>query len=140
MRPSSVPLADAFIEGALLAGADVTDVGLASTDLVYFASGHLDAPGAMFTARHNPAQYNGIKMCRSGAAPVGEQTGLQQIKEMVDAGVTSRGEVAGKVDHRDMLEEFGDHVRSFIDTSLLKPLNVVADTANGMGGLVVPKV
>jgi phosphomannomutase len=140
MRPSSEPLAAAFIEGATLAGADVTDLGLASTDLVYFASGHLDAPGAMLTASHNPAKYNGIKLCRAGAAPVGEQTGLVQIKEMVASGVTSRGEVPGKVDRVDMLEAFGDHVRSFVDTSTLLPLKVVADTANGMGGLVVPAV
>ena len=140
MRASSAPLAGAFIEGATLAGADVTDIGLCSTDVVYFAAGKLDAPGAMFTASHNPAQYNGIKLCRAGAAPVGEQTGLTQIKEMVAAGVTSRGEVAGKVERLDLLDAFGDHVRSFVDTSVLRPLNVVADTANGMGGLVVPKV
>lgn len=140
MRPSSEPLVTAFVEGATLAGADVTDIGLCSTDLVYFASGKLDVPGAMFTASHNPAQYNGIKLCRAGAAPVGEQTGLNQIKEMVASGVTSRGEVAGKVDRRDMLDEFGAHVRSFVDASALRPLKVVADTANGMGGLVVPKV
>ena len=140
MRPSSEPLTAAFIEGATLAGADVTDIGLCSTDVVYFAAGKLDAPGAMFTASHNPAQYNGIKLCRSGAAPVGEQTGLTQIKEMVAAGVTSRGEVAGKVEHVDLLDAFGDHVRSFVDLSVLRPLVVVADTANGMGGLVVPKV
>src|SRR5262245_35783675 len=140
MRPSSVPLAEAFIEGATLAGADVTDIGLCSTDVVYFASGRLDCPGAMFTASHNPAQYNGIKLCRAGAAPVGEQTGLPQIKEMVEAGVTSRGESPGKVEQRDMLAEFGDHVRSFVDLDVLRPLAVVADTANGMGGLVVPKV
>jgi len=140
MRPSSEPLAAAFIEGAALAGADVTDVGLASTDLVYFASGKLDAPGAMFTASHNPAQYNGIKLCRAGAAPVGEQSGLQQIKEMVASGVISRGEVAGKVASVDMLGAFGEHVRSFVDVPALPPLKVVADTANGMGGLVVPAV
>ena len=140
MRPSSIPLAAAFIEGATLAGADVTDIGLCSTDVVYYAAGKLDAPGAMFTASHNPAQYNGIKLCRAGAAPVGEQTGLTQIKEMVAAGVTSRGEVAGRVEHLDLLEAFGDHVRSFVDVTALKPLIVVADTANGMGGLVVPKV
>lgn len=140
MRSSSEPLAAAFIEGATLAGADVTDVGLASTDLVYFASGRLDAPGAMLTASHNPANYNGIKLCRAGAAPIGEQTGLQQIKEIVSSGVTSRGDVAGKVERVDMLEAFGEHVRSFVDTSALKPLKVVADTANGMGGLVVPRV
>jgi phosphomannomutase len=140
MRPSSEPLAAAFIEGAVVAGADVVDIGMCSTDVVYFAAGSLDAPGAMFTASHNPAQYNGIKMCRAGAAPIGEQTGLQQIKEMVEAGVTSRGESAGRVEQRDMLDEFGAKVRSFIDLSVLKPLSVVADTANGMGGLVVPKV
>ncbi|MDZ4826622.1 MAG: phosphomannomutase/phosphoglucomutase [Actinomycetota bacterium] len=140
MRASSEPLAAAFTEGATLAGADVTHLGLCSTDLVYFASGKLDAPGAMFTASHNPAQYNGIKMCRSGAAPIGEQTGLTQIKELVAAGVTSRGEVAGKVETLDLLDEFAQHVRSFVDTSVFQPLTVVADTANGMGGLVVPKV
>ena len=140
MRPSSEPLVAAFIEGATLAGADVTDLGLTSTDLVYFASGRLDAPGAMFTASHNPAQYNGVKLCKAGAAPVGEHSGLVQIKEMVASGVTSRGEVAGKVERVDMLEEFGAHVRSFVDTSRLRPLKVIADTANGMGGLVVPKV
>jgi phosphomannomutase len=140
MRLSSEPLATAFIEGATYAGADVTDIGLCSTDVVYFAAGKLDAPAAMFTASHNPAQYNGIKLCRAGAAPVGEQTGLRQIKEMVASGVTSRGESPGKVERRDLLDAFGEHVRSFVDVSLLKPLNVVADTANGMGGLVVPKV
>jgi phosphomannomutase len=140
MRESSPALAAAFIEGATLAGADVTDLGLASTDLVYFASGKLDAPGAMLTASHNPPQYNGIKLCRAGAAPVGEQSGLQQIKEMVESGVTSRGESSGKVERVDLLEAFGEHVRSFVDTSVLKPMKVVADTANGMGGLVVPRV
>jgi phosphomannomutase len=140
MRPSSGPLAAAFIEGATVAGADVTDIGLCSTDVVYFAAGRLDAPGAMFTASHNPAQYNGIKMCKAGAAPVGEQSGLQQIKEMVASGVTSRGDSPGKVEQRDMLEDFRTHVQSFVDTSALAPLTVVADTANGMGGLVVPKV
>src|SRR5438477_12426405 len=122
MRPSSVPLSAAFIEGVTLAGASVVDAGLASTDLMYFAAGRLDAPGAMFTASHNPAQYNGIKLCRAGAAPVGEQTGLTQIKEMVAAGVTSRGEVAGRVEHVDLLDAFGDHVRSFVDVSALRPL------------------
>ncbi len=140
MRPSSKPLTAAFIEGATLAGADVTDIGLCSTDVVYYAAGKLDAPGAMFTASHNPARYNGIKLCKAGAAPVGEQTGLAQIKEMVASGVTSRGDTPGKVAHADLLEEFGEHVRSFVDTAVLRPLTVVADTANGMGGLVVPKV
>jgi phosphomannomutase len=140
MRPSSVPLVKAFIEGATLAGADVVDVGLASTDLVYFAAGSLDAPAAMFTASHNPAQYNGIKLCRAGAAPVGEATGLTQIKDAVAAGLVERAEEGGKVIERDLLDDFADHVRSFIDVDALRPLKVVADTANGMGGLVVPKV
>jgi phosphomannomutase len=129
-----------YIEGATLAGADVVDVGLASTDLEYFAAGSLDAPAAMFTASHNPAQYNGIKLCRAGAAPVGEATGLTQIKDAVAAGLLERAEEGGKVIKRDLLDEFADHVRSFIDVGALRPLKVVADTANGMGGLVVPKV
>ncbi|MCU1428879.1 MAG: phosphomannomutase [Actinomycetia bacterium] len=140
MRPSSEPLAAAFTDGATLAGADVTLLGLCSTDLVYFASGHLDAPAVMFTASHNPAQYNGIKMCRAGAAPIGEQTGLAQIKATVESGVIVRDEDPGNVDHADLLEAFGAHVRSFIDVNALVPMKVVADTANGMGGLVVPKV
>jgi phosphomannomutase len=140
MRPSSEPLSHAFTEGATLAGADVTLLGLCSTDLVYFAAGHLDAPAAMFTASHNPAQYNGIKLCRAGAAPIGEQTGLTQIKSTVESGVLARGEDQGKVDRADLLDAFGAHVRSFVDTAQLRPLKIVADTANGMGGLVVPKV
>ena len=140
MRPSSIPLADAFAEGVMLAGADVIALGLASTDLAYFASGRLDAPAAMFTASHNPAQYNGIKLCRAGAAPIGEETGLRQIRATVESGVVERAELAGTVDSIDLLEEFGAHVRGFVDTSVLKPLRVVADTANGMGGLVVPRV
>jgi phosphomannomutase len=140
MRASSPGLVAAFTEGVTLAGADVVELGLCSTDLVYFASGRMDAPAAMFTASHNPAEYNGIKLCRSGAAPVGEQTGLVQIKEMVASGVTQRGEVPGKVEHLDLLDAFADHVRAFVDLAALRPLQVVADTANGMGGLVVPKV
>jgi phosphomannomutase len=140
MRPSSIPLAAAFAEGATLAGADVTDLGLASTDLAYFAAGRLDAPAAMFTASHNPAQYNGIKLCRAGAAPIGEETGLRQIRDTVESGVVERAELAGTVDTLDLLAEFGAHVRSFVDPAVLRPLRVVADTANGMGGLVVPRV
>jgi phosphomannomutase len=141
MRPSSVPLSRAFIEGAVLAGADVVDIGLASTDMVYFASGLLDAPAAQFTASHNPAQYNGIKMCRAQAAPIGEATGLLQIKEAVAADLLERAEEPGRVTQRGLLDEFAAHVRSFVsDPGVLRPLRVVADTANGMGGLVVPAV
>jgi phosphomannomutase len=111
-----------------------------STDVVYYASGRFDAPGAMFTASHNPARYNGIKLCRAGAAPVGQDTGLAQIKETVAAGIIEKAEVAGSVSQRNVLDDFGSHVRSFVDPSKLRPLKVVADTANGMGGLVVPKV
>ncbi|MEX0947513.1 MAG: phosphomannomutase/phosphoglucomutase [Acidimicrobiia bacterium] len=137
-RPSSVPLVAAFTEGAMLAGADVVDLGLASTDLIYFASGHLDAPGAMFTASHNPAQYNGIKLCRAGAAPVGVETGLAQIKAAVVAELVERAEESGRYEQLDLLPAFVDHVRSFVDVDALRPLKVVADTANGIGGLVVP--
>jgi phosphomannomutase len=140
MRESSPVLVAAFVEGVTLAGTDVVNIGLCSTDMVYFASGRFDAPAAMFTASHNPAQYNGIKLCRAGAAPVGEQTGLVQIKEMVASGVTHRGEVAGKVETTDLLADFARHVQSFVDRDVLRPLQVVADTANGMGGLVVPEV
>jgi phosphomannomutase len=139
-RPSSEPLVAAFIEGATRAGADVVDLGLASTDLIYFASGSLDAPGAMFTASHNPAKYNGIKLCRAGAAPVGEETGLLQIKAAVADGLEERSEEPGRAERRDLLPQFVAHVRSFVDVEALAPLRVVTDTANGVGGLVVPAV
>ncbi len=140
MRPSSEPLAAAFIDGATQAGADVADLGLASTDLCWFASGHLDAPAAMFTASHNPSEYGGIKLSRAGAAPVGIETGLAQIKASVASGLLERASERGTVDSRDLLPDFAAHVRSFVDVESLRPLRVVADTANGMGGLVVPAV
>ncbi len=140
MRTSSGPLSAAFIEGATMAGADVVDAGLASTDLIYFASGRLDAPGAMFTASHNPAQYNGIKLCRAEAAPVGQDTGLGEIKAAVAAGRLQQAERPGTVTRRDLVSEYAEHVRGFTDLTALAPLKVVADTANGMGGLVVPRV
>ncbi|MEY2476736.1 MAG: phosphomannomutase [Actinomycetota bacterium] len=139
MRPSGVELTRAFAEGVTGQGLDVVDLGMASTDLIYFAAGRLDAPGAMFTASHNPAQYNGIKMCLAGAKPVGEDTGLRQIKSLVAQGVPD-GPSGGTVTEMDLLGAFADHVRSFVDRSTLRPLKVVADTANGMGGLVAPKV
>src|SRR5690606_29507175 len=118
---------------------DVVDLGLASTDMMYFAAGHLDAPGAMFTASHNPAQYNGIKLCLAGAAPVGQDTGLDQIKR-VAADPPGPAATRGTRHELDLMDEFVAHVRSFVDLGALRPLKVVADTANGMGGLVVPKV
>jgi phosphomannomutase len=143
MRPSGVELAAAFAEGVRSQGTEVVDLGLASTDLLYFASGRLDAPGAMFTASHNPAQYNGIKLCLAGARPVGEESGLAEIKataEAVLAGQADVGPPTAGTSTRDVLPEFADHVRSFVDVHGLRPLKVVADTANGMGGLVVPAV
>jgi phosphomannomutase len=139
MRPSGVELSAAFTEGVLAQGLDVVDLGLASTDVAYYASGRLDAPAAMFTASHNPAQYNGIKLCLSKAKPVGQDTGLDAVKRMAADGVepaSARGETTGV----DLTGDYALHVRSFVDTSVLKPLKIVADTANGMGGLVVPAV
>jgi phosphomannomutase len=139
-RPSSEPLVAAFTHGATAAGSDVVDLGLASTDLVYFASGHLDAPAAMFTASHNPAEYNGIKLCRAGAAPVGEETGLTEIRALVADGYPDGGGRRGRVEHQDLLPAFVRHVRSFVDVEALAGQTIVADTANGLGGLVVPAV
>ena len=122
-------------------GVEVLDLGLASTDLLYFASGHLDAPGAMFTASHNPAHYNGVKLCLRGARPVGRDTGLGELKAMIEDGVGGpSSRAAAEVRSVDLLDDYAAHVRSFIDVELLRPLKVIADTANGMGGLVVPKV
>lgn len=139
MRPSGVSLAEAFADGAQAAGFDVIDIGLASTDLLYFASGHLGMPGAMLTASHNPASYNGIKLCGPGAAPVGADSGLDEIAERAAQGDPSPPG-GGRRSRRDLLDTFAAHVRSFVDASGLGPLRVVADTANGMGGLVVPAV
>ncbi|MFP3900273.1 MAG: phosphomannomutase/phosphoglucomutase [Acidimicrobiia bacterium] len=140
MRPSGVELAASFAEGVQTQGLGVVDLGLASTDLVYFASGHLDAPAAMFTASHNPAGYNGIKMCLPGAAPIGQETGLAEIKRLAATGVAPAPSEPGRIESMDLLDDFAEHVRSFVDVAALAPLRVVADTANGMGGLVVPRV
>jgi phosphomannomutase len=140
MRPSGVELAAAFSTGVQRQGLDVVDLGLASTDLVYFAAGHLDAPGAMFTASHNPARYNGIKLCLAGARPIGEDTGLADIRRLTAEGVERPPVPPGHLETADLLGAFAEHVRGFVDTSALAPLKVVADTANGMGGLVVPQV
>jgi phosphomannomutase len=140
MRESGVELSRAFAEGAAAQGVDVVDLGLASTDLVYFAAGKLDRPGAMFTASHNPARYNGIKLCLSGARPVGEDTGLGEIRRLVEAGVPPPADGPGRITASSLIDDYAAHVRSFVDRSALRPLKVVADTANGMGGLVVPRV
>ncbi len=144
MRLTGESLAASFSDGVVSQGVDVVDLGLASTDLVYFAAGRLNAPGAMFTASHNPAEYNGIKFCLSGARPVGIDTGLGEIREIARAVLAGGGPAPaatrGNVTRRDMLEEFADHVVGFVDHDAIAPMRVVADTANGMGGLIVPVV
>jgi phosphomannomutase len=139
MRPSGPELVAAFTDGVLEQGLDVVDIGLVSTDLLYFAAGSLDAPGAVFTASHNPAQYNGIKLCRAGARPIGADTGLEAIKA---ASASSLPPAARRGSRReaDLLAAYAAHVHGFVDPAALRPLKVVADTANGMGGLVVPAV
>jgi len=137
MRPSGVDMVAAFARGACSQGIDVVDLGLGSTDLLYFAAGSMNAPGAMFTASHNPAQYNGIKFCRSGARPVGEESGLMLVRDLAISDLDPTG-TPGSVSQLDLLGQFAAHVRSFVDVSKLTPLKVVADVANGMGGLVVP--
>ncbi len=141
MRPSGDSLVAAFAEGARAVGVNVTDLGMASTDFLYFASGFLNAPGAMFTASHNPAQYNGIKMCLAGAKPIGVESGLPQIEawtaEYLEAPATGG---SGEFSERNLLPEWVAHVHSFVNLASLRPLKVAADTANGMGGLVAPLV
>ncbi|MGI9032660.1 MAG: phosphomannomutase/phosphoglucomutase [Acidimicrobiales bacterium] len=139
MRESGVALVDAFTDGVTSTGADVVDLGLASTDLAYFAAGHLGSPAAMFTASHNPAQYNGIKLCLDGARPVGQDTGLAEIKALAETASAEGAATRGSVSSLGLLDEYVRHIHSFVDTSVLRPLRVVADTANGMGGLVVPR-
>ncbi|GAA1409073.1 phosphomannomutase/phosphoglucomutase [Catellatospora coxensis] len=140
MRPSSVPLSQAFAEGVTSQGLNVIDAGLGSTDLLYFAAGHLNLPGAVFTASHNPAQYNGIKMCLAGAAPVGQDTGLGDIRRMLEEGIPAGPVHRGSVTHRDLLAEYAAYLRSLVDLTAIRPLKVVADAGNGMGGHMVPAV
>jgi len=144
MRDSGPELVAEFARGVTEQGVDVVDLGLVSTDLVYYAAGKLDAPGAMFTASHNPAQYNGVKFCLGGARAVGQDTGLDQIKAVAAEVLAGRAPVAaaarGTVSQRNLLDAFADHVLSFVDVAAIHPMRVVADTANGMGGLVVPAV
>ncbi|MFI0739756.1 phosphomannomutase/phosphoglucomutase [Streptomyces sp. NPDC021100] len=144
MRPSSPGLARAFARGAAARGADVTEIGLCSTDQLYFASGHLGLPGAMFTASHNPAQYNGIKMCRAGAAPVGQDTGLADIRALVEDwsenGAPEPVATPGTLSERDTLADYAAHLRSLVDLGRIRRLKTVVDAGNGMGGHTVPTV
>jgi len=141
MRESGVALSAAFSDGVRAEGVNVVDLGLASTDFLYFAAGHLDAPGAMFTASHNPARYNGLKLCLSGARPIGRDTGLAEIEALAEKLLDEpMGAPTGTRRELDLLPQWADHVISFVDRSTLRPLKIVADTANGMGGLVVPTI
>jgi phosphomannomutase len=140
MRPSSQALVAAFADGACSQGADVIDIGLASTDQLYFASGHLDLPGAMFTASHNPARYNGIKLCRAGATPVGRDSGLAEVRRLAEDGVPRFPGAQGTVTARDVLPSYGAYLRSLVDLRAARPLTVVVDAANGMAGHTVPAV
>lgn len=140
MRPSSPELADAFSAGVTSQGLDVIRIGLASTDMLYFAAGKLNLPGAMFTASHNPAEYNGIKMCLSGARPIGKESGLLTIEKYVREGVPVSMRPVGKESHREMLNEYVDHLLNLVDVSSIRKLNIVVDAGNGMAGHTAPAV
>jgi phosphomannomutase len=139
-RLSSPELAAAIADGITSRGVDVVDLGLASTDLMYFASGSLDLPGVMITASHNPKEYNGLKFCRAGAAPVGVDSGLRDIRAIVEGPESPPVPTPGRIETADLLDVYTDHVLSFVDVSAMRPLTIAVDTANGMGGLVVPPV
>jgi len=140
MRPSGPDLVASFADGVREQGCDVILIGLCSTDGLYFASGSLGLPGAMFTASHNPAEYNGIKLCRVGAAPVGQDTGLADIKQMIRSGIPQSDETLGEVQSRDTLAEYAGYLRELVDLSDIRPLTVVVDAGNGMAGYTVPAV
>jgi phosphomannomutase len=139
MRPSSPELVGAFADGVTGQGLDVVDIGLASTDMLYYASGTLGLPGAMFTASHNPARYNGIKLCRAGATPIGQDTGLAALRHAVQSGVPA-GPGGGSVERRDLLTGYSEHLRGLVDLTGSRPIRVVVDAGNGMGGYTVPAV
>lgn len=141
MRPTGPDLVAAFIDGVTSAGVDVVNIGLCSTDGLYFASGTLDIPGAMFTASHNPAEYNGIKLCRAGAAPVGQDSGLATIRELLEQeNLPKHDGPIGSATYSDMLAEYSEYLRKLVPLENIRPLKVVIDTGNGMGGFTVPAV
>ncbi|HEX6076314.1 MAG TPA: phosphomannomutase/phosphoglucomutase [Micromonosporaceae bacterium] len=144
MRDSGPGLVVAFLEGVTALGIDAVHLGLASTDLLYYASGIMDIPGAMFTASHNPARYNGIKLCRAGARPIGQESGLAQIREFAERsladGQPQTSGRTGQVERRDLLADYAAHLRGLVDISGIRPLKVVVDAGNGMAGHTVPAV
>ena len=140
MRTTSGPLAAAFARGATSAGTDVVDGGLGSTDMLYYASGSLGIPGAMLTASHNPAKYNGIKLCLAGAKPVGQDTGLAEIRDLASSGVHVAASTPGTVQRKDLLSGYADYLKALVDLSGIRPLKVVVDAGNGMAGHTVPRV
>ena len=141
MRDSSPELSRAFAAGAQAQGVNVISIGLASTDMLYFASGQLDLPGAMFTASHNPAQYNGIKLCRAGASPVGQDTGLAQIRQDAENQVPdAEGVTEGTFEERNMLADYAEYLNQLVNLKDIRPLKIVVDAGNGMGGYTVPQV
>ena len=141
MRPTGRDLVAAFIDGVTSAGVDVINIGLCSTDGLYFASGRLDIPGAMFTASHNPAEYNGIKLCRAGAAPVGQDSGLSEIRELLESEkLPEYSGASGTATAQDMLADYAQYLRDLVPLEKSRKLKVVIDTGNGMGGFTVPAV
>ncbi|MDU4704573.1 MAG: phosphomannomutase/phosphoglucomutase, partial [Corynebacterium sp.] len=140
MRESSPELAASFADGAAAQGLNVTLLGLTSTDELYFASGVKECPGAMFTASHNPAEYNGIKMCRSLARPIGQETGLAQIKDLLVDGIPEYTGTPGEIDHEDVLQDYAAFLHGLVDIRSGRRLKIAVDAGNGMGGLTVPAV
>jgi phosphomannomutase len=140
MRTSSPLLADALARGACAQGADVIAGGLGSTDMLYYASGSLDIPGAMVTASHNPPKYNGIKLCRAGAKPVGEDSGLAELRAMAERGLPATERPPGTITPRDLLPGYASYLKTLVDLSGIRPLTVAVDAGNGMAGYTVPKV
>jgi phosphomannomutase len=142
MRPSSPLLADAFSDGVISQGMDVIRIGLASTDMLYFASGKLNLPGIMFTASHNPAKYNGMKLCKSGARPIGQETGLVKIRQLIEQGVPISNRPTGSMRNQDLLKEYVDYLLSLFPKKAFekRKLKVVIDAGNGMAGFTAPAV
>ncbi|HEX2403657.1 MAG TPA: phosphomannomutase/phosphoglucomutase, partial [Acidimicrobiia bacterium] len=139
-RESSASLFDALVDGITAAGSDVVDLGLVPTDLVYFYSGKYSVPGAMITASHNPPEYNGLKLCREGAAPVGAETGLVEIEKVAIEDEVPRAAVPGSVRSVDAIDDYVDHLLAIVDGSSIGPLRIAVDGGNGMAGVTIEKV